>query len=191
MSNSFRFTKSRWEILQDKKVYETPVFSLHQIDLIPEKSEQSVPFYVLKAPEWINVIAMTADEQIVLVEQYRAGIDASSLEIPGGMTDPGEDPLEAAKRELLEETGFSSTSWTKIGITSSNPAILSNFTHLYLAERCEQTAEQMTDGNEDIAVHLLPFSQFLDLIRNGTVHHAIVLAAVSHFLLYREKRASE
>ncbi|TVQ66360.1 MAG: NUDIX hydrolase [Balneolaceae bacterium] len=189
MSNSFQFTKSRWDVLQDKKVFETPVFSLHQIDLIPENRDKTVPFYVLKAPEWINVIALTADEQIVLVEQYRAGIDAPSVEIPGGMTDPGEDPLTAAKRELLEETGYSSGHWTKIGITSSNPAILSNYTHLYLAESCEQTAEQMTDGNEDIAVHLLPFSHFLDLIRDGTVHHAIVLAAVSHYLLYRERES--
>lgn len=185
MSNSFSFTKARWSVQQDKKVYDTPVFSLHEIDLVPENEKVTVPFYVLKAPEWINVIALTSDQQIVLVEQYRAGIHASTLEIPGGMTDPEEEPLTAARRELLEETGFSSEKWTNIGITSSNPAILSNYTHLYLAEECEKRAEQRTDGNEDIAVHVMPFREFLDLIRNGTVHHSIVLAAVSHYLLYR------
>lgn len=186
MSNSFTFTKSRWEVKQDKKLLQTPVFSLHQIDLIPEKTSEAVPFYLLKAPEWINVIALTEDDQIVLVEQYRAGIDAPSLEIPGGMTDPGEDPLDAVKRELLEETGYSSSNWTKIGITSANPAILTNYTHLYLAEGCVQSSEQKTDGNEDIAVHLIPFSEFLNLIRNGTVHHSIVLSAITHYLLYRQ-----
>ena len=141
------------------------------------------PFYVLQAPEWINIIALTPDNSIVLVEQYRVGVDEVTLELPGGMVDKGEAPLEAAKRELLEETGYSSGSWEMIGKTSSNPAILSNFTHLYIASGCEKTAPQHTDGSEDIAVRVIPMDDFLHLVREGTVHHAIVLAAVAKYLL--------
>lgn len=184
MSNLFKFSKSAWGILKDKKVFETPIFSLHQLSLDPENQESTHPFYILNAPEWINIIALTPDDDIVLVEQYRAGIHDVTLEIPGGMVDGVESPLESAKRELLEETGFASSDWEFLGKTSSNPAILSNFTHLFLAKNCKQVSEQQPDGSEDIKIHKLQISKFFELVQNGTIHHAIVLAAVSKFLLH-------
>ena len=186
----FQFSKPRWEVLKDKKVYGTPIFSLHQKDVVPDKESESKPFYVLEAPEWINVIALTAEKEIILVEQYRHGIDESTLEIPGGMVDDGESPLEAAKRELVEETGYSTEKWSLIGKTSSNPAILNNYTHLYLAENVEETTGQHTDGTEDIKVHRMPLKRFLKLTANGVVHHAIVLAAVAQMMLNRPELAS-
>lgn len=181
----FQFSKSRWQVTKDKKVYETPIFSLHEKKVIPDGGEKPASFYVLNAPEWINVIAVTDRSEIVLVEQYRHGIDRTTLEIPGGMVDPGEEPLEAAMRELVEETGFSSDNWVKLGEASSNPAILTNFTHLYLAEGCRETNVQQTDGHEDIKMHTMPLSEFLDRVKDGTVHHAIVLSAVAQLLLKR------
>ncbi len=189
MPQQFQFSKPLWKVLKDTKVYETPIFTLHRVHLLPDKKDEEVPFYVLNAPEWINVIALTPDNEVVLVEQYRAGIHESSLEIPGGMVDEGENPLEAAKRELLEETGYVAGSIKKIGKTSSNPAILSNYTHLFLAENCEKIQDQQTDGNEDIKVHMIPMEEFLNLVKNGTVHHSIVLAAVAHYLLYLSENA--
>jgi ADP-ribose pyrophosphatase len=183
MTVPFKFSKPNWEVLKDKKVFETPIFSLHEITLASGSVRVSHPFYILNAPEWINVIALTPGDQIVLVEQYRAGIDDTTLELPGGMVDEGETPLEAAKRELAEETGYESEEWELIGKTGSNPAILSNFTHLYVAKNCKLTGPQKTDGTEDIALHVIPMSQFLHLVRDGTVHHAIVLAAVAQYLL--------
>ncbi|MEX2455806.1 MAG: NUDIX hydrolase [Balneolaceae bacterium] len=170
-------------MLKDKKVYETPIFSLNEKEVLPDGDKTPASFYVINAPEWINVIALTEEKEIVLVEQYRHGIHESTLEIPGGMVDSGEKPLETAKRELLEETGFSSTRWKKIGKTSSNPAIMSNFTHLYLAENCIKTDDISLDGHEDIKVHVMPLKGFLNLVESGVVHHAIVLAAVSKLLL--------
>ncbi len=183
MSDLFEFTKPKWKVLEDKKVFETPIFSLHEIELIPDKKESTHPFYVLNAPEWINVIALTPENEIVLVEQYRAGIHESTLEIPGGMADDGEDPIDAARRELREETGYTSEKWTTLGKVSSNPAILTNFTHLFLAENCEKTSMQQTDGNEDIQVHNMPMETFLELAGKGVVHHSIVLAAIAQYLL--------
>jgi len=181
----FGFAKPKWEVIKDTKVFETPVFTLHKRQVVPDKSESPGNFYVLEAPGWINVIALTPGCDIVLVEQYRHGIDEVTLEIPGGMVDPGETPLEAAKRELAEETGFTANKWSLLGKSSSNPAILSNFTHLYLAEHCEKTKEQSTEGSEDIDVHTMSLNQFLELVRTGTVHHSIVLSAVTQLLLQK------
>src|SRR6056297_488959 len=186
MSNSiFHFSKPDWQIIKDTKVFETPIFNLHEREVKPAGENQPSDFYVLDAPEWINIIALTPDREIVLVEQYRHGIDEVTLEIPGGMVDPGEKPIEAAKRELAEETGFTSDSWELIGKSSSNPAFLTNFTHLYLVENCKKTEDQQTEGTEDIDVHTMNLKDFLSLIRNGTVHHAIVLSAVTNMLLKR------
>ena len=183
MSDRFLFTKPKWNIIQDKKVWETPIFSLHQIELLPDKKKEPVHFYRLSAPEWINVIALTPKNEILLVEQYRVGVDETTLEIPGGMADAHEETLKAAQRELLEETGYGSDQWIKLGETSSNPAIQTNFTHLYLAKDCRKIQEPENDGNEDIQTHIIPLNRFLELVKNGTIHHAIVLAAVAKYLL--------
>jgi len=179
----FKFTKPKWTVVKDKKVYGTPIFSLHEKKVLPDDGSDAANFYVLNAPEWINVIALTDDNDIVLVEQYRHGIDETTLEIPGGMVDEGEKPLKSARRELLEETGYESDSWELLGKASSNPAILSNFTHTFLARHCKKTSPQQTDGHEDIKVHLLQLEEFLSLINDDVVHHSIVLAGITKFLL--------
>ncbi|MEX0646237.1 MAG: NUDIX hydrolase [Balneolaceae bacterium] len=183
MRPSFTFTKPKWDIKEDKKVFETPIFSLNELTAGPPHKEFYSPFYVLEAPDWANVIALTPGKEIILVEQYRAGIHEPTLEIPGGISDKNESPLDSAKRELLEETGFSSGNWTSLGIVSSNPAIMTNHTHLYLAEDCSKTATPQTDSTEDIAVHLLPLNTFLNFVRKGIVHHSLVVAAVAQLLL--------
>ncbi len=183
MSLSFSFSRFGWERLKDKKLFETPIFSLHKLELSAEEVTVHHPFYVLNAPDWVNVIALTPENKIILVEQYRAGIDEPTLEIPGGMVDGDENPIQSARRELREETGFVSAQWESIGKTSSNPAILNNYTHLYVARNCTFDGGQQPDGSEDIEVHTLPLTHFLELVQNGTVHHAIVLAAVTRFLL--------
>lgn len=187
MSYSFNFIKPIWDLTKDKKVFETPVFDLHEKHFNPPEQVKNHPYFVIQAPDWINVIALTDEspQNIILVEQFRAGICKPTLEIPGGMIDRGEAPLEAAKRELLEETGFESETWTSLGTVSSNPAILTNYTHLFLADTCTKITAQHTDDSEDIDVHTLPLSTFLDFVRHGTVNHSIVVAAVARFLLHK------
>jgi 8-oxo-dGTP pyrophosphatase MutT (NUDIX family) len=181
----FRFTIEPWSIVQENKEYQTPIFNLFKrsMKLEAEGEQNAGDFYVLKAPEWINVIPITEDNEVVLVEQYRYGIEAPTLEIPGGMVDGGEDPREAAEREMLEETGYIAANWKSLGKVSANPAIMSNFTHMYLAEECRFRGSENPDTHERINVHLLPLKEFLDRVADGTIHHSIVLAAVARYLL--------
>lgn len=148
-----------------------------------ESEEREAEFAILDAPDWINVIALTPERDIVLVEQYRHGIEKPTLELPGGICDPGETPFESSKRELLEETGYSSDKWTGLGKVSSNPAMLTNYTHTFLALNCKKTAEQQLDGNERINVHVLPLEDFLEMVNNGEITHSLVVAAMAKFLL--------
>ncbi|MGM0546200.1 MAG: NUDIX hydrolase [Bacteroidota bacterium] len=184
---SFQFTIEPWSVVRENKEYPTPIFNLLQrkMRLEAEDENNEGDFFVLEAPEWVNVIPITNNNKVVLVEQYRYGIEQPTLEIPGGMVDAGEEPLESIKRELVEETGFESTSWSSLGKVSSNPAIMTNYTHLYVAENCELITSEKPEGDqhERINVHLLPMDEFLDFVADGTIHHSIMVAAVARFLL--------
>lgn len=186
---SFNPRVQPWTIVRENKEYSTPIFDLlkQRLRLQSETESLEGDFYILKAPEWINVIPITPQDEVVLVEQYRFGIEAPTLEIPGGMVDPDEEPGEAARRELLEETGYQSDRWQSLGKVSANPAIMSNFTHMYVAEACELAAAEpvSSDTHERIEVRTVPMEDFLKLVKDGTIHHSIVLAAVARYLLIR------
>ncbi|SMO81902.1 NUDIX hydrolase [Fodinibius sediminis] len=184
---SFQFTIEPWSVEHENKEYQTPIFNLLQRKMVLEAAGEynEGDFYVLEAPEWVNVIPVTTDQQVVLVEQYRYGIEQPTLEIPGGLVDPGETPGETAKRELVEETGYRSDSWSSLGKVSANPAMMNNFSHVFLAEGCRYEKKQNTDQHERIHVHLLPIDTFLDYVADGTIHHSIVVAAAAKYLLYK------
>ncbi|NGP75184.1 NUDIX hydrolase [Balneolaceae bacterium YR4-1] len=183
--SNFNYRIEPWSIVTENKEYKTPIFNLLKRSMKLQAVDETDrgDFYVLDAPEWINIIAITEDDEIILVEQYRYGIEEPTLEIPGGMVDEGEEPLQGAKREMLEETGYRSDTWSSLGKVSSNPAIMTNFTHMYLAKNCIFEGAENPDTHERINVHTMPVDDFLELVKNGTVHHAIVLAAVARYLL--------
>jgi 8-oxo-dGTP pyrophosphatase MutT (NUDIX family) len=137
-------------------------------------------FSRIEAPDWVNVIALTPDDEVVLLRQYRIGIEKVCLEIPGGMVDPGEDARQAAERELAEETGYTSTSWRHLGTVSPNPAIQNNYLHSYLALDARKTTEQRLDGGEVVSVHTVPLRDVRDLLRRGEIEHALVVTAFAH-----------
>ena len=138
-------------------------------------------FVVIDASDWVNVLALTPDHRLVLVRQFRFGIDDFSLEIPGGVMERGEDPLAAAQRELREETGYTSRQLRILGGVHPNPAIMNNVCHLVLAEQAEPTSDLAWDHDEEIEVLTAPVDEVFSLARTGRIKHALVLDALLLF----------
>jgi|TARA_Y100000780_G_scaffold110570_2_gene99939 8-oxo-dGTP pyrophosphatase MutT (NUDIX family) len=134
---------------------------------------------VLESVDWINVVALTEDGRSVMVEQYRFGVGSCTLETPGGMVDSGETPLQAAQRELKEETGYSGGRWKSLGAVQPNPAIHSHLCHHFLAEGVTKNDSQDLGQGEAIAVHLYTIDQVRSAIVDGSLSHVLAISALS------------
>jgi len=180
-----KFNKiKKWEIQSEEVEYETPIFTLLKRDCRSANQDKQHGFYIIKAPDWINIVPVTSNGEIVLVKQYRHGIHELTWEIPGGAVDSDDgDPMIAAKRELAEETGFTSDHWESLGSVSSNPAIFTNECHFYIAWDCELTSDQNLDPFEEIEVKTVPVKEFLQQVSEGEIHHSLIVAAVAKLLL--------
>jgi 8-oxo-dGTP pyrophosphatase MutT (NUDIX family) len=183
----FNFTMAGWANVSEETVLETPIFQVNRRHAQHEVEGLESDFYIVEAPAWANVIATTAQGELVLVEQFRHGIEQSTLEIPGGVVDEGESPRESVERELLEETGYQGEEWHYLGAVSSNPAFFNNYTELYWAEGCELVEQPNLDTHEFIETHLVPLNQFFYYIQQGDIHHSLVVAAAAKFMLYRSE----
>lgn len=146
------------------------------------RTGQELERLVLECPDWVNVVALTPERELVVVTQYRFGVEAVTLEIPGGMVDPGEEHGVAARRELEEETGYTAERWRYLGSVEPNPAVQNNRLHTWLAEGARPTAGQALDPGEDIAVGTLPLDEIGRAARDGRIAHSLVLCALLHVL---------
>lgn len=136
---------------------------------------------MIDAPDWVNVIALTPDGRIVLVRQFRFGINDFSLEIPGGVIEAGEEPLIAGVRELREETGFTGAPARQLGSVHPNPAMQNNRCHFVFVEQAVRTAPLAWDADEEIQVTTLPVEEVFALARSGGITHSLVLNALLMF----------
>lgn len=137
---------------------------------------------VLDTADWVNVVALTEEQRLVVVRQYRFGTREVTLEIPGGVIDPGERPEAAAVRELREETGFTAPRWSLLGVVEPNPAFQNNRCHHFLAEGAQRTHELELDPGEDIAVDTLPLEEARELVQRGVIRHSLVITALARLL---------
>lgn len=178
-----------WETGEPERLLETRVFDVYRREA---RSRQDPTlcgeFVYLDVPDWVNVVAVTASDELVLIEQYRHGLDEVVLEIPGGIIDPGEDPIAAGRRELVEETGFRAGEGELIGCTTPNPAVQNNRLWTVLFERVDARVAAEPDEHEEIGVRMVPLERLRDLIQEGAIHHSLVVAGLCHYLLRRATR---
>ncbi len=151
------------------------------------RTEQEHPRVRVDCADWVTVIAVTPDEQLVLVRQFRFGVDASTLEVPGGIVEPGEPPEQAAARELEEETGYVPGRLVPLGQVHPNPAFQGNVCFSFVALDCVKRHDGRQDAGEDITVELHPRAALPQLILEGHITHSLVVAA---FLLERLRAES-
>jgi len=172
----------RWRRQGDEQTLaETSIFALRRCTArSPSPGREAGEFVYLDTPDWVNVIALTESSEVVVIAQYRHGIDQVTVEIPGGMVDPGEDPLAAGLRELREETGYGGGAARLLGSVSPNPAIMNNRCHTVLVEGVARVAEPAPEEHEEILVRTVPLAEVPAMIRDGVIHHALVVAAFQH-----------
>lgn len=172
---------SRWKKLGETILTTTRIFDLRSALYRHPVRQTEKDFYVIHSPDWVNVLALTRDRHLVLVNQFRFGVDAFSWEIPGGVMDLGENPLDAGLRELREETGYVGGEAKILGSVHPNPAIQSNRCHLILVENVQRSAALEWDPDEEIEVFTAPVDQVYDWARSGKITHSLVLDALLFF----------
>jgi ADP-ribose pyrophosphatase len=172
----------KWKLLSSIIDRDYRVFKVRIEEAVSPRTAGVGQFYTIESNHWVNVVAVTPDQQVVMIRQYRHGSRGITLEIPGGLVEE-DDPGDAAERELLEETGFSGKSRKLIGSTNPNPAIFSNLCYTYLVLDAVKTSPLSLDDNEDIDVELVPLASIPGLIADGTIDHALVIVAF-HFYFH-------
>ncbi len=166
--------------LLTETLLETPVFDVQGFPV--ETRVGSKQFVRLRMPDWVNVVAVTEGGQLLVVKQHRWGLDAETLEIVGGVVDPGEEPAETARRELMEETGYGGGTWRSLGFVHPNPAIQDNRCWLFEVLGVRKMAEQALDPGEDIEVVLVSLAQARDLVLSGGISHVLSVVTLMRHL---------
>ncbi len=174
-----------WPMLSSSLDYSCRIFNIRTDLALSPRTGHKHEFFILECTAWVNIIPVTRDKQVVLIRQYRHGIQDNTLEVPGGLVEDFDTPESAAVRELREETGYRPGQVSYLGRVHPNPAIQNNECHSFLALNVEPVWTQELDSKEDIQVLLRPLSALPDLLRQGHISHSLVLAAFQlYFLQY-------
>ncbi len=178
-----------WDLVRTQPAGKFVVFSIRTDLKISPRTRREHEFIVLECPNWVNVIAVTPDNKLVMVEQLRHGTNTVELEIPGGVMDAEDgSPEVTGTRELREETGYEGTPSVLIGQVYSNPAIMNNTCYTVFIEQCEFKHDTQFDTGEDLITHLIPFEEIPALVAARKIRHSLVIAALYHYELWRRKK---
>jgi ADP-ribose pyrophosphatase len=160
-------------------VGEYGIFSLHRHQLVDAEGQDLRDAFTFAMRDWVSIVPVATDGKFIFVRQYRSGIDAPTLEVPGGIIDEGQTPAEAALRELREETGYGGGRLARLGANRPNPALQDNWHHMFLLVGAERLGDPQFDHGEHCEVVLLKRQEIRSCIRNGDITHALVLLALA------------
>jgi 8-oxo-dGTP pyrophosphatase MutT (NUDIX family) len=177
-----------WQVIETQDLEDCRVFRVRRSLARSPATGRVHPFFRLDAADWVNVVPVTHDDRVVMVRQYRIGADAVTLEIPGGIVDPGESPASAAARELFEETGCRAERIEPLGALNPNPALFGNRVHSFVARGVASAGEVRSGETEETVVELVPLAEIPERVRRGEIDHALVVAAF-HWLALAERGA--
>lgn len=166
----------KWKLLESEYLIQRPWLTARCDKVQLPNGTVHNEYYVLEYPTWINVIAITDEGKYVMVEQYRHGLQDVFTEIVAGVVESDEPPIEAAKRELLEETGFGGGEWSLNTVLSANPGSMNNLTYSFIAKGVKKLCEQHLDETEDINVKLLSEDEVRRMLRNDEIKQALMAA---------------
>ncbi len=181
----------KWNKKSTRVLQATPVFQLRTDVLVSPRTGKELNAFVLESRSWLNIVPVTSGNQVVMVKQYRFGLEDFTLEVPGGLADVEDESFASgARRELVEETGYDSDEIIPLGSVHPNPAILNNSLHIFAATNVKKVKEQELDDGEDIDVELIAYDDVPELVRNGIISHALVLNAFYLYDLHLQNQLS-
>ena len=173
--------ENKWKVLRSEYLIRRPWLTARR-DEVELPDGRTIPeYYVLEYPDWVNVIAVTKDGKFVMERQYRHAAGCTCFELPCGVMEEGETPLEAAKRELQEETGYGNGTWQELMVLSANPSTMTNLTHCFLATDVEIVSEQHLDSTEELTVHLLSREEVLSLLTHNKMLQSLMVAPLLRY----------
>jgi ADP-ribose pyrophosphatase len=177
-----------WKKMGSKPVGDFRIFKIRSDAKVSPRTGKEHDFFVIDCVDWVNVIATTADNQLVMIEQYRHGSNTVELEIPGGMLDAQDtSPTMGGLRELREETGYEGERAEIIGEIFPNPAIMSNTCHTVWVKNCVLKHPVEWDHGEDLITRVVPVADIPKLVGSGKIRHSLVVVALYHFELFRKQ----
>lgn len=177
----------KWKTLESQQIFKSGLVSIDKEKCEMPDGRIMPGYYTLHFPDWVNVVPVTKDQQIILIRQYRHATRDVHWEVPGGAAHPKEDPSHAALRELEEETGYSSTQIIKVAENYPNPALQDNKIHTYLARDCVKVGPQKLDPYEEIEVVLISLDDLKKKLTEGFFNHNIIVASLYQSLRHLEK----
>jgi 8-oxo-dGTP pyrophosphatase MutT (NUDIX family) len=173
-----------WSRKGSEQIADCRVFTVHQTRSVSPVDASEHSFFLVNSGEWVNLVPITENNEIVCIRQFRHGSEKITLEIPGGLVDSGEEPAVAAARECLEETGYLANDIESLGVLNPNPAIHPNHLHTFVARGVERVADIANTATERTDVQLIPMHQVPEMLVSGEIDHALVAATLWRLLFF-------